>query len=432
VLERADHALVRADSDLPGLALVLDPECVHEQVAAAVGAAGLRLVSSRVEYLRYKPGTSVVATVRVGTDAGSCLSYVRAWSHHRGAPSPSPAEAAADRSKASRRSRSWAPRVDDAAMLAVAPAGCDLRLGGVQRVLLDSRRWLRRMELDPAADPAAAPVDLSRPVSVRELRYKPGRRWVGRVDLDGCPWGVAKVVRRPALEHAAAALRQAADAGADVAPLLAVDHRNEVFVSRWVEGSSLDPITAEPRLGEIGAALAGLHRTPVPPSWPVADPVATGLDALRAVRAVLPAAAGEAQRCLGLALAALADPPRRRVLAHGDLNAEQVVLGHSGPVLLDLDRSRVDEPLADVASWVAHARSATPGLDARTAYDQAERLLDGYAAADGEVGDVSRLPALVALALLQRSVEPFRYRRPGWPDQVQNGVRAALREVEQL
>src|SRR3954447_5850186 len=94
MLERADHALVRADSDLPGLALVLDPEAVHEQVAAAVGAAGLRLVSSRVEYLRYKPGTSVVATVRVRTDAGSCLGYVRAWSQHRGAPSPATADPA--------------------------------------------------------------------------------------------------------------------------------------------------------------------------------------------------------------------------------------------------------------------------------------------------------------------------------------------------
>jgi aminoglycoside phosphotransferase (APT) family kinase protein len=148
------------------------------------------------------------------------------------------------------------------------------------------------------------------------------------------------------------------------------------------------------------------------------------------VRTVLPEAAAEAQRCLGLALAALADPPARRVLAHGDLNAEQVVLGRSGPVLLDLDRARVDEPLADVASWVAHARSTTPGLDAQAAYDQAELLLGGYADAGGDVGDVGRLSALVALALLQRSVEPFRYRRPGWPQEVHDGVRAALREVQ--
>jgi hypothetical protein len=99
-------------------------------------------------------------------------------------------------------------------------------------------------------------------------------------------------------------------------------------------------------------------------------------------------------------------------------------------VLLDLDRAGVDEPLADVASWVAHARAAAPGLDAGTAAEQAEQLLDGYAEAGGDVGDRSRLPALVALALLQRSVEPFRYRRPGWPDDVHDGVRAALREVD--
>jgi len=419
MLERDDHPLVRADSRLPGLAMVLDPECVHEQVATAVGAAGLRLVSSRVEYVRYKPGTSVVATVRVRTDAGSCLGYVRSWSHQRGAPEP-PAPSS-DR----RRSRAWPPLVNDDAMFAVAPAGSDLRLRGAGAVLLEPRRWLRRLEVDPADGPG----DLSVPVAVHELRYKPGRRWVGRVDVNGCPWGVAKAVRRSALDHAATVVRQARDAGADVAPVLSVDRRQDVFVTRWVEGGQLEPETAGPWLPDVGAALAGLHRTPAPPSWPVADPASTGMEALRAVRTVLPSAAAEAQRCLGLALAALADPPKRRVLVHGDLNAEQVVLGRSGPVLLDLDRSQVDEPLADVASWIAHTRVSGDGIDAPIAEAMGRRLLTGYASAGGKAGDLRRLPALVALALLQRSVEPFRYRQPGWPDLVHQRVRAALQEV---
>jgi aminoglycoside phosphotransferase (APT) family kinase protein len=421
VLERDDHPLVRADSRLPGLAMVLDPEAVHEQVATAVGAAGLRLVSSRVEYVRYKPATSVVATVRVRTDAGSCLGYVRSWSRERGAPEP--AAPVSDR----RRSRSWPPLVDDDAMFAVAPAGSDLRLRGAATVLLEPRRWLRRLDVQPADGPG----DLSAPVSVHELRYKPGRRWVGRVDVDGCPWGVAKAVRRSALDHAVTVVRQAVRGGADVAPVLSVDRRRDLFVTRWVEGTPLEPTSAGPWLPDVGAALAGLHRTPAPPSWPVADPASTGLEALRAVRTVLPAAAAEAQRCLGLALAALAEVPARRVLVHGDLNAEQVVLGRSGPVLLDLDRSRVDEPLADIASWVAHARATDAGLDAAAAGAQADRLLDGYTDAGGSAGDLRRLPALVALALLQRSVEPFRYRQHGWPDLVHQRVRAALREVDQ-
>jgi aminoglycoside phosphotransferase (APT) family kinase protein len=420
MLERDDHPLVRADSRLPGLAMVLDRECVHEQVATAVGAAGLRLVSSRVEYVRYKPGTSVVATVRVRTDAGSCLGYVRSWSHDRGAPEPS--VPMSNR----RRSRAWPPMVDDDAMFAVAPAVSDLRLRGAGTVLLETRSWLRRLDVDPGDEPG----DLSAPVAVNELRYKPGRRWVGRVDVNGCPWGVAKSVRRSALDRAATVVRQARDAGAPVAPLLSIDSRRDVFVTRWVEGGQLEPASAGPWLRDIGAALAGLHRTPAPPSWPVADPASTGMEALQAVRTVLPSAAAEAQRCLGLALAALAEPPARRVLVHGDLNAEQVVLGRFGPVLLDLDRSRLDEPLADVASWVAHARVTGDGLDAAIAEAMGRRLLDGYASAGGSAGDLRRLPALVALALLQRSVEPFRYRQPGWPDLVHQRVRAALQEVD--
>ena len=266
-------------------------------------------------------------------------------------------------------------------------------------------------------------------MSVRELRYKPGRRWVGRVDVDGLPWAVAKAVRRPALST------RRPRCGRPPGPV-----RPSCRCSRWTAGTRCScragsrarrstPVTAGPWLAEVGAALAGLHRTPAPPAFPVADPVAAGLDALRAVRTVLPAAAPLAQRCLGLALAALADPPRRRVLAHGDLNVEQVVLGASGPVLLDLDRAQVDEPLADVASWVAHARAAAPDLDAGTAAAQAEQLLDGYAGPAGTSATLAAARA-VALALLQRSVEPFRYRRAGWPERRPRGVRAALREVD--
>jgi hypothetical protein len=238
VLERDDRPLVRADSGLPGLALVLDPEAVHEQVATAVGAAGLRLVSSAVEYLRYKPGTSVVATVRVRTDEGSCLGYVRAWSGERGAPAPVTPEV----SRPTRRFRAWPPLVDEEAMLAVAPAGADLRLRGVGRVLLDSRRWVRRMDLDEDARPA----DLSVPVAVRELRYKPGRRWVARVDVDGCPWGVVKSVRRPALEHAVRAVRQAAGAGAAVAAWRSASIRKAPPVSAQAAAAASAQAAARP------------------------------------------------------------------------------------------------------------------------------------------------------------------------------------------
>src|SRR5215213_8816442 len=206
MLERDDVDLVQADAGLPGLALVLDPEAVHEQVAGAVGACGLRLRATSVDYVRYKPGTSVVASVRVKTDAGSSLGYVRAWSHDRGGPFP----VATQTRKPSRPVRAWSPRVDDAAMVAVAPAGCDLRLPGVPKVLLESRRWLRRLDLSEADGPG----DLTARVSVRELRYKPGRRLVGRIDVDGNPRGVAKAVRPPAVDHAVAPLREPSGAGA--------------------------------------------------------------------------------------------------------------------------------------------------------------------------------------------------------------------------
>ena len=52
----ADHRLAAADPALPGLRAVLDPLPLVRRLAPGWGAA-----DAQVRYLRYKPGTSLVA-----------------------------------------------------------------------------------------------------------------------------------------------------------------------------------------------------------------------------------------------------------------------------------------------------------------------------------------------------------------------------------
>ncbi|HET6547537.1 MAG TPA: hypothetical protein VFG79_03700, partial [Solirubrobacter sp.] len=67
---RADAALARRDPALPGLAAVLDPDALLERLDALLPAGVERPRGGRVDYARYKPGTSIVVALTLDTTAG--------------------------------------------------------------------------------------------------------------------------------------------------------------------------------------------------------------------------------------------------------------------------------------------------------------------------------------------------------------------------
>ena len=62
-LNDADRALIARDTDLPGLGLLLDEEALLDEVGRQMPAADVACI--RIDYLRYKPGTSCMAGLRV-------------------------------------------------------------------------------------------------------------------------------------------------------------------------------------------------------------------------------------------------------------------------------------------------------------------------------------------------------------------------------
>jgi aminoglycoside phosphotransferase (APT) family kinase protein len=120
-----------------------------------------------------------------------------------------------------------------------------------------------------------------------------------------------------------------------------------------------------------------------------------------AVAATLPEVRGRIDELLaGLRAALPAAWPPDRVVLHGDLSPDQVLVRDDGTaVLLDLDRIALGPSGWDGAQWTA-AQLAT-GEDRLPA-------------------PVPAPPALLAAACLLRAPEPFRRLRPGWAELTSN------------
>ncbi|GAA4432416.1 hypothetical protein GCM10023169_38110 [Georgenia halophila] len=399
-----DERLAAAEPDLPGVRQILDLEALRDCFRDGWGDAAVEEV--RVTYLRYKPGTSLVAGLVV-TGRNGARTRAFAAAHRRDTPQKiTKALRAADPDDGGR------PALADRALgLALGGASADRRLPGIRRVL-------------------------RRPGVVEPLVYKPGRRWVAFVDRDGT-LGRPSVVKVHApsrvADHVA---RHRLLAGlVPTAELLEVGARHGVVRTGFVPGTPLDRLgrpdlrpeehrPAADHWHAAGTLAAHLHQAPLPRGTGVPlerrHELAVAVEAVAAVRPDLDGAAREIARLVLLAV----DGRRERALVHGDLSADQVIVRPDGGLaLVDLDRAGIDDPLADLADWVA----AEIAAGRTAALDPAEilgPLLVGYREAGGSA-DPRALTALSAGALLQRATEPFRTHEPGWGARIGSLLTAA-------
>lgn len=390
------------DLEVPGAAVIADGAAL----AGLLAEAGEDLLDRN--YLRCKPGTSLVAGLRLAS--GPAFAYAVS------------AEA----------------RPKLAKLVERAPEGAVL-VHSTTPSLLVAR---------PAADrdlPALAKADrlsaaVGRPVATWDtLTYKPQRRWVGRPDgEDRPPELVLRAYRPRDLPATMAGWRLAgqlgqAGVGARLPGARTVSGRRGLAVVSWLPGTPLDrlldagPMDAGPldgglwagvgepqlMLAEVGVALAELHQAlPLRPAE--ARPDARALRrVLSELSALLPELRPRATALLRT-LEARAPRPTAGRPVHGDFSADQVIVGADGRIgVTDWDRAGWGDPGADLGSLRA-AGMPEPGYAA---------VLDGYAR-------VRAVPASTqwygVAAAVQRLTEPLRQCRVDW----RSAIAARLAQAE--
>lgn len=382
-MSSAGQHFVVHDSALPGLGLLLSDDPLREWLAERGEVLDRRC------YLRYKPGTSCVAALRLASGPAFMVAV----------------SAAAQ------------PKLHK--LIAKARAG-DVVAHDPQRSVLLASLTVDR-DLPALFDLEYAVGHLledPRPLSMQTLVYKPQRRWVGLVRTSQQDRVVLRAYRRSRVADAAARLRLAQHAaGAIRVPrLLAKSRRSALLAVTYLTGTSLDAVPGgdagrrDAGRGDVaaaGEALAKIHScdpSGLPPTL-VSKPTGTAAQ----IGSLAPQLANRVADLVAR-LAGTEPPEDSATLCHGDFSLDQVVVDeHETLGVIDWDRAGRGNPAADLASAIA------AGLDDIAAPE----LLAGYNRLRPIPPDLSWH---LARARLQRLAEPFRLASPTWPSELERGV----------
>lgn len=410
-----DRTLIAGEPHLPGLAVVLDSRAVAEAIATS---SGREATSIGAGYARYKPATSCVVGHRICVDGEVVDCVAKAFR---------PVDRAKlDKAvlKAVRDPRTGCGVLADHGTVTTVSTIVNDRSLPAMAVLAEPRERARLLARVMAVSERDA-ADLA--ATVRTIRYKPERRWVGVVDVDGEPVCRIKAYRTGDFERALAG--HAAMAG--VSGPIGWSRRRAVVAGRWVHGTSLAELLGQGDVTAIelvGQRLAELHGRPVDRHLEPLRPFElrrAARTAADAVAAILPDLAGSARKVARRAARQFVDGPRR-VPLHGDFSADQVIWSGSDVHFIDFDESRMGDPIVDLASFVADLHRLD--LDGRLGVDVqsvVSSLLESYVGAGGPAR-FEAIDAHIAAALLRRAVSPFRERRPDWSRSCREMVETAM------
>ena len=397
MLSCADLSLVARDPSLPALRLLLDEDVLAELLGGPVVRC----------YLRYKPGTSCVAAVRLA-DGQDVL--VTAYD-------------VAGRAKAAKTLAVVPPAAvllhDQGTRLLATVSHADRDLPALA-VLADPRR--RRRLLRRLLPGATGAED----AEITGVAWKPHRRWVGLTHLDATV--VLRAYRPQDAGRAADVLTRLTAAGAATPGLLGHVPALGLLAVQHLPGEDLERATGGGRADAAqvrasGRALAALHLLDVQglPARTLQAEAAAVQAAAEQVGALLPELSERTRRLAGQLAERLAALPLVTGTLHGDFSADQVVVDGSRAALIDLDRAAVGDPAADLgnaaAALAAHP-TALSGGDLWSGYAQTAALPDPEAMA-----------VHTAAALLRRAADPFRTRHPDWRGATTALVEAALVEA---
>jgi thiamine kinase-like enzyme len=414
MLLAADRDLLARDRSIPGLAVLLDPLHLADQIQAAITTPSFDLEGA---YLRYKPGTNCLAGYRVRVGEQHTWLYAKAYAE----PTGKLRRALID--PGINGPLGFGRFVLPAWQIEVACLPNDWRIIGAQALFDADQRLAVLGKLLPGL---AGPFDLEL------LVYKPERRMVVRVDQGGQPVAVIKLYTADGYRAAYRAAQSFRGTTRLQLPrLLGTLESAAMLAFAWESGQPLPHALqhGQPAADRVIAALSDLHAQP-----DLDLPVMPAEHPIQAVAAAI-AALGQIQPSMAVPLATLAEQFRQILPCtrnfcpiHGDFYAKQVLLGDSAAVLLDLDEAAYGDPRDDLANLIAHLErdqlrgvlSEAQLVQARSAYTEA--YAQQHRSAEPALAE---LHVLVAARLLRLALDPFRHREANWPQRSQALVQRA-------
>ena len=404
MLTRADADLANRETQLPGLRTLLDTDAL----IAALNKArpGIRISAASVSYLRYKLQTSCLAGYRV--ESQSEVNFLTATALHVDACDKQ-AKVLTD------PDRIWL--ADQAITVALFPS--DDKLPSLARLMnSDSRRHL----LAKIAPHRPAWLD----GNIEILRYKPERRAVARVMVEGAPQAVLRLFPPRGFAAALAGARAFRSCEAvQIARRLGKTVRHRMIALEWLPGHCLTDVLSQKRfdlggISAVGAALAALHAQN-PSNLPQrsrAEEAAPLIEVAEWLAAVVPNSATPARTLARTLAVRLEQTPEESTPLHGDFYANQVLLDDSNVGIIDFDEACRGDPSTDLGTFWAHLEGNAlrgHGVPALVGPVMAE-LIDSYRmASDRRISD-ERIALYAAVGLLRLAAHPFRSREPHWPE----------------
>lgn len=424
MLSTADAQLVRRDADVPGLALVLDSSRLVEAIGLLMPQATVTKASCH--YLQYKPGTSCLAAFHVTLNGRHHDLAIQAF---RSNESEKLRKATRQRVPLRSNTAAVVPSVLPHYATVIWEFLHDRRLPGLGR-LFDGKYSLRLLQNLLASHGTVGCAQ------IQSIRYKPHRRFVGRMSLEsGTPIllkcydrrGYAAAQRNAKVFSSRGPLR--------VARRLARSNRHRVVASQWLPGALLADRLADSAAGvplallsEVGTALGELHtQNAVGLRCETLENTALAVHQTAVLLGNLLPECGPRFRGLAQRIGAtLVQMPRAYQSTHGDFYPQQI-LTHEGKVgILDLDRGVLADPASDLGNFIAHLDYEV----LRGRYRQADfqrmvdALIEGYCLTS-EPSIINRIATHASAALFRLATVPFRSRDQDWPLWVDRVVRRA-------
>jgi aminoglycoside phosphotransferase (APT) family kinase protein len=428
MLNEADESLIERDSAIPGLRLLLDDALLRDALSDSIPQPGF--VGAQAEYLRYKPGVSCLARLRLQTATETSFAYAVAY--HRNAYDK--LAKAAEFCDENGRS----PILVHANSMVVYPFPLDRRLPALARFA--TQESIHEL-LERAAPQLLPDRTAGQKIELATLRYKPERRYVAKLAAAGRPFAALKMYSTDSYERAKRAAKIiGVDGGISHALWAGHSDRHAAIIFNWVDGDPLpdqltDQNTADVRVRNAARSLRTLHRL-VRTKLPKGLLSAALRRAHESVRVLMwidePSAAlvQEMSEQVGNYLCELESSPA--VPIHGDLHLKQFLVGHDAVRLIDFDRSRLGDPAEDLGNLYADLirRSIITPADAdfRSLFD----CFSGeYRHAGGDI-DLRRVHLYATIRLLELATEPFRTRQPNWLAQTRPFIAAASRVCDKI